>query len=167
MTISPVAFFVFTAPGIVEIPFQIAQNYKVEESVTIQIHPGRAGRPPASPDTSFLGYICEGAITIVAVKFIAAVSRYVEILKTVVIVIANSNAHSIAGSLQASLHGHILKRSVRLLAVKSVPILRISFLRNGPFRSGVSERRSIDDKDVKASIVVIVEQRNSCTHGFQ
>src|ERR1700734_3976284 len=51
--------------------------------------------------------------------------------------------------------------------VEAVPILRIGLLRDSPFRSGVAQGRSIYEINVQTSVVVVIEQGNSCPHGFE
>ena len=59
--------------------------------------------------------------------------------------------------LQPCFFRHIFKRSVWLLMVKAIPILRPRLLWDGPLRRGIVERRTIDSINIKTAVVVIVE----------
>src|ERR1700682_3814731 len=48
--------------------------------------------------------------------------------------------------------------------IEPVPVLGAGFLRNRPFGSGIAQRRSINQKYIEASIVVVVEEGHSRTH---
>src|ERR1700730_2050945 len=89
MTICPVAFLVLPAPDILEIPIRIAEDNQIQESVPVQIHPCRAGRPAASSHTRLLGYIGECAIAVIVVELVSAVRGHVKIFEAVIVVVAN------------------------------------------------------------------------------
>src|SRR5579864_9298929 len=112
MAIGPIAFFVLAAPDVVEVPIQIAQNNQVKESVVVQINPGRAGGPSTSANTGLLRHIDECSIAIVMVELVSSESSHVEIFKSVVVVVAHSNAHAVTSSLQACLFCDVLECSV-------------------------------------------------------
>ena len=111
MAIRAVAFFVFAAPDVVEIPIQIAKDDQIQKPVAIQIDPRRAGGPPASRDAGLLRHVGERAVAVVVVELVAAIGGYIKILESVVVVVADGNAHAVSGSLQAGLLGDVLESS--------------------------------------------------------
>ena len=100
------------------------------------------------------------------VKMIAAIAGYIEVLIAVIIVIADSYAHAVADSLKAGLHGNILKRAIFTLMVEAIPLRRPGFDRYKSFRCRIENTSPIDQENVEQAIVVIVEHRDSGTHGF-
>src|SRR5262249_28665992 len=93
--------------------------------------------------------------------------RYVEILEAVVVVVASGHAHSVTKTLQAGFFGYIFKRPVLFLMIEPVPELGPGFLRNRSFRSGIGKRRTIDEKEVQTTVVVVVEKGDARAHGFR
>jgi hypothetical protein len=67
MAIRPVALLVLAAPDVIEVPLQVAQHYQIQKTIVIQVHPGRARRPPSAGDPGLLSDIRESAIPVVVV----------------------------------------------------------------------------------------------------
>ena len=61
------------------------------------------------------------------VKAVAAVGRDVEVFESIVVVIANGNAHAIASSLQTGFLRDVFKGAIGLLMVKAVPVFGSAF----------------------------------------
>src|SRR2546421_12312711 len=60
----------------------------------------------------------------------------------------------------------VLERSVALLAIQPIPILRAGLLRNPSFGGRVAERRAIHKKEIQAAVIIVVEQRSPAAHRF-
>src|ERR1700730_12073946 len=167
MAIRAVAFFVLATPDVFKIPLKVAQNNKIEQAISIQIDPGGAGGPTAARNTGLLGYLGESAIAIVVVKLVSAIGSHIQILVAIVIVVPDCYPHAVAGTLEPSSLGYVFKRAVGLLMEKSIPVLRTGFPRDAAFWSGISERSAVHQENVETSIIVVIEQRHACSHGFR
>src|SRR5262249_15487053 len=78
MTVSPIPFPMLTTPQVIPIPLDVAKYYEIEQSIVIEIGPGRARRPAASTDSSLGGDIRKCTVTIIAVELISAIGSYVK-----------------------------------------------------------------------------------------
>src|SRR5712692_8123402 len=123
MAVGTVSFFVFSAPDVVKIPFEIPQHDQIKESIAIQINPCSACRPATASDGGFLRHIGESAIAIVVIKLVPAVRSNVQILIAVIVVIPYGYSHAVARSLQTGLLGNVFERAVCLLVIQPIPIL--------------------------------------------
>src|SRR5882757_7212350 len=148
MAISAIAFAVFSAPDVAEVPLEIAQHHHVEEPVVVQIDPGGAGRPSSADDPSFLGHVAERSFTVVVIQLISAVARNIKIVVTVVVVITDGDAHPISGAFETGFFGDVLKRAVRLLMIEPVRVRGPALLGNGSFGSRIAEGRAVHEKNV-------------------
>src|ERR1700674_4644680 len=115
MAIGAVAFFVLAAPDVVEVPLDIAKDNGVEEAIVIKVPPGGPGGPTAARDPSLIGHVGKGAVTIVVIELIAAVSGHIQILEAIVVIIARGDSHTIARALETGPLGDIFKRAVLFL----------------------------------------------------
>src|ERR1700681_3396771 len=115
MAVGAVAFFVLSAPDVIEVPLDIPENDEVEEAIVIQVHPGNAGGPAAACDAGLLGHVGKGAVPIVVIELVSAVGGHIQILEAVVVVVTHGDSHTITGALEAGLLGDIFKRTVLFL----------------------------------------------------
>ena len=166
VAVGPVSLAMLSAPDVVEVPLDVSQHHQVQKTVVVQIHPRRAGGPAAPSDTGLLRDVGEGAIAIVVVELIAPISGHIQIFEAVIVIIADRHTHPVSRALQAGLFRYVLKSAVSLLVVQPVPVGRSALLRDGPFGCGIAERRAVHEKNIQPPIVVVVEQRDPCTHGF-
>src|SRR5712692_4952339 len=166
MAVCPVSFFVFSAPDVVKIPFEIPQYYQIKEPISIQIHPGGTRRPSAASHAGFLRYIAESAVSIVVIKLVPTVRRNIQILVAVIVVIPYRYSHPVTRSLQTRLFSNVFERPIRLLEVEPVPILRSRFLGNRSLRCRIADRCTVDQESIQPPVVVVVKQRHSCSHRF-
>ncbi len=166
MAVCSVSFFVFSAPDVVKIPFEIPQHHQIKESIAIQIHPGRTRRPSAASDAGFLRHIGESAIAIVVIKLVPTVRSNIQVLVAVIVVISDGYAHSISRSLQPCFLRDVFERTVRLLVIEPVPILWPRFLGNRSLRCWITERRAVDQENIQTPVVVVIKERHSRPHGF-
>ncbi len=157
---------VLAAPDIVEVPLHVAQHDEIEQAIVIEVHPGCGRRPTAAAGAGALRDIGEGSVSVVVIEMVAAEAGYIEIVVSVIVVVADSYAHVVSDTLKASLLRYILKGSVRLLMVEAVPILRAGLLRDRSLGRGIAERRSVGEEDVESAVVVVVEESDAGSHGF-
>ena len=83
-----------------------------------------------------------------------------DILKAIVIVVAdgNSDVEALAG--HAGCGGHISKRAIAIVAEEAVGVLRTIFHQSG-------HGRAVHDVNVQQPVVVVIEDRHSATHGLR
>ncbi len=96
----------------------------------------------------------------------AAVRSDVEVLVSVVVVVADGYAHAISDTLQAGLYGHIFKRAVLFLVIQAVPVFGIGLLRHRRLRGRIGERSAVDKEHIEQAVIVVIKQRDARAHGF-
>ena len=136
VAVGAIAFAVFSAPDIIEVPLQIAQDDEIEKAIVVEIDPCGGGGPSAAGRAGFLGYIGKGSVAVVVIETVATVSRDVEIFIAVVIVIAHGDTHAIADALQAGLFGDVFEGAILLLMKEAIPIFGAVFCGIVPFGVG-------------------------------
>ncbi len=164
MAICPVAFPVLATPDIVKVPLQVSGHDQIQQSISIQIDPRRAGRPPAATDAGLFRYISKCAVSIVMVKPVSAIGGYVQIFKPIIVIVSDGNSHAVTASLQPGPRSYIFKCAIVLLVIKAIPLPGAALLRNRPLRRGITERSSIHYENIQASIVVIIKQGHARSH---
>src|ERR1700733_1706782 len=97
------------AVDIAKIPIEVAEHHQVQVAVVVQVHPGGAGRPAAAGDARTLGDISERTVAVVVIELVAAISRDVEVLEPIIVVIANRNSHAVTGALQTGFLRYVLE----------------------------------------------------------
>src|ERR1019366_3876329 len=167
MAIRAIALLVLSTPDVFEVPLDVAQHYKIKETVIIQVHPSGARRPTAPAHAAFFGDVSERPISVVVGELIAAVCRYIHAFVTVVVVVADRYSHTIACTLQASLLRDILKCAIVFLVIEAIPVIRPCLLRNGSLWRGIFDGSAIYQENVQPPIVVIIEQSHSRSHGLE
>src|ERR1700722_5959400 len=95
---------------------------------------------------------------LVVIQAVLSVGGDVEVFPSVVVVIAYADALAPAGGGQASLHSHIGEGSIVVVAVEMVG--------GGPSVGKAFESGSIDEEDVRPSIVVVIEDGDAGPGGF-
>src|SRR5262249_34594680 len=121
MTIRPIARSVFSADAVgLEAPIEIASHEKIKLAIVIVVKKSCACAPTARANSRLLSHISEGAIAIVVIQDIAAISGDINILKAVVVIISNRNSHAVIAftySVETGALGHVSKRSIRVLMI--------------------------------------------------
>jgi len=145
---------------------QVAEDNEIEQSVPIKINPGGARRPAAAGHAGALGYVGKRSVAIVVIKLVPAVCGHIQVFKSVIVVIADSDSHSVTCSVQPSSLSYVFECAVFFLVEKPIPILWARFLRDRPLGRGVAERSAVDHKNIQAPIVVGVKQGNAGSHRF-
>src|SRR3984957_2171269 len=106
-------------------PVEIAGHKQVQLSIVVVVKESCRHRPSARRYSRFRRNIREGAVTIIVVEDVLPEVSYVNIRKAVVVVVPDSNSHSVIGIsrvLQTGLHGDVSERAVFVLTVKKVPV---------------------------------------------
>src|ERR1700757_3679607 len=98
MAVRAVAFPALAAINVVEIPLQIAEDNEIEQPVSIKVNPGRTRGPTARGDTGTLRHVGKCSVAIVVIKLVSAVSGYVQIFESIIVVISDGDSHSVTNS---------------------------------------------------------------------
>src|ERR1700682_5405705 len=85
MTIRTESRLFIPTENVIKVPLHVACNDKVQASIIVVVDPGSAGHPTRTPDTRDGGHIRECAIPIVVIKRAVPISRYIEVLKTIIV----------------------------------------------------------------------------------
>src|SRR5580698_8396458 len=109
-------------------PVQVAGYKQIQLSIVVIVKESCRYRPSARGHSGLRRNIGESAVTVVVVKDVLSKVGHVNVRKPVVVVVPNSNSHSVVsfpGVLQAGLLSDVSERSVFILAVKAVPVFRV------------------------------------------
>ena len=129
-----------------------------------------ARAPSASGNSSALRDVGERAVPIVAVERVAAVACHIDVLKTIIIVVAHRYTHRVVVRRHPSEAGffrHIRECAVGVLMIKAVPKPAIGLFRELAIRHRIVDPRSVSEEDIQPPVVVIVEEGYASSHGFQ
>src|ERR1035438_632715 len=151
---------------VVKRPIEIASDYKVEESIVINIHEGRTGRPSRRADTSLLGYVGEMTIAIVVEQLIVWEARDEEIFPSIVVVVTHRHSHAVAGAGESGGFRDVLERPIALLMIEPVPKLRTSLGGKSAFCHGIGDLGAIDKENVETAVAVAIKECNPGPHGL-
>ena len=80
-----------------------------------------------------------------------------QIVQPIIVVIADGDAGDPAGTREAGFRGDIEKRSIAIVFVQPVA---------GAGRSG-AEARATQDQNIEPAIVIVIEERDAATDGFE
>src|ERR1700691_571822 len=114
--------FGFAVRFFVHIPCHIVHDEKVQQPIIINVHPGAADRPQRPVllvglgQARFSGYVGERSIAVVVIEGVAMNSGNKNVVKAVVVVIADGHADVISGARESGLFGHIGKRTVAVVS---------------------------------------------------
>ncbi len=100
------------------------------------------------------------------VQAVAAVAGHIQVFISIVVVVADGDAHAIANSLQAGLLRNVFKGPIRLLVVQAVPVFGAGLLRNESLGRWIGIRRAIHKEDIQQAVIVAIEKRHARTHGL-
>jgi hypothetical protein len=62
--------------------------------------------------------------------------------------------------------GHVREASIFVLAVQAIPVTFILAIKELSRRPGIRELTAVDQKYVKEAVVVVVQQGDPASHGF-
>src|SRR5260221_124312 len=134
-------------------------NEQIEFAVVVIVEPDCTGRPTRRGKTRFFSHVGKCSVTIVAIKNISAILSYVKIGQTVVVIVADRDAHAVATAGDTRLVGNVSERSVPIVSVE-----RIS-----QRRAWIEEvtLAAIHKVDVHPAVVVVVEKCAAGAGGFR
>ena len=141
------------------IEVHIIRNHDVELSVPVVIYK-RATRSPSlfrSRNASLVADILKDAAFVVK-KSIVTVIGNVEIFPTIVVVVANANTLAPAGRFQPSRFRYIGKCTVVVVVIEVV--------RRRALTSRAFQRGSVDQKNIRPPVIVIVKNGDARSGGF-
>ena len=107
----------------------VAGHKKVKMSVVVEIDESCRDRPTSASDTCFCGKIREGPISIIVVEGILSVIGDEDVREAIVVVVADRHTHAVVSSpstRKSSCFGNVGKTTIFVLAIKTVPIARVS-----------------------------------------
>ena len=142
-----------------QIKLHVTWNKQIQPPVVVVITPSRSCRPSPQCHTGLLGDVGESAVVVVVIQAVLAVVCDVDVRPAVIIVVPHGHAKSPAFVRGTRLFGDIAKSAVMVIMEKHGS--RRRFL---PFQC--RHRGTIQEINVKPSVVVIVEQRRARTDSF-
>src|SRR5215471_10602413 len=99
-------------------PLHVVGNHQIEFSIPVIVNPRCTGREFVdSCETSAGSHVSEGAISIIVKETALAQRSYENIVKAVVIVVADGYSQSIHADVEARCRSHITKGSVAVVVV--------------------------------------------------
>src|SRR3984957_864010 len=150
-------------------PIEIAGHKEVQLSIVVVVKESCRHRPSARRSARFCRNIREGAVTIIVVEDVLPEVRYVNIRKAVVVVVPDSNSHSVIGIsrvLQTGLHGDVSERAVFVLTVKTVPVCRVVPFEMSRAAKRVRHAACIHQKNIEQAVIVVIEKGHAAGHGL-
>src|SRR5438874_11857799 len=95
---------------------------QVQQAVVVVIQPCRAGAPVVgrTADTGLRGHVFESSVPIVVEQMIAADAGYDQVLESVVVVVADRNAHAVETHVEPGPGGDVGEMSFALVVVEGV-----------------------------------------------
>ncbi len=144
---------------VVEVEVDVVRDEEVDEAVVVVVAEGSAGGPSViDAKASGLRDVGEGAVTVIAVKNDATETGDEEVGPSVVIVIADGDAHGPAGETYAGFVGDVGKGAVAIVVVE------------GAARLCAGERHinvgRVGEVDVWPAVTIVVDKRHATAHGF-
>src|SRR5438132_312016 len=96
MTVGTVTRRLFSAIAVgLEAPVEITGHEKIKFAIVVIIEESGACTPSTSPDAGFFCNIGKRPISIVVIKDVPTITGHVEILETVIVIIAHSYTHTV------------------------------------------------------------------------
>ena len=154
---------------LLEAPIEIAADEQVELAVVVVVEKAGARAPSGGRHSRLRRHILKRAVAAIPVENIGTIGGQVEILKSVVIIIADGDAHSVPGPDpgQARLLGDIGEFSVAIVPVEPIPVLGVALVDFRPRRHRVLEPGAVSEEDIEIAIVIVVKKRDASAHCLQ
>ena len=150
----PPAVRVLTRSGqLLECRLEVLRDEEIEPAVAIVVDP-RAPRAVAHrllSQAGLPGHVRKRAVAVVVIQHVVAVVGDEEIVKSVVVVVADCHRRGPSGVRQARLLGHIGERAVAIVLVKPV----------GSAGWSIFEARAAQNQEIEPAVVVVVEKRHA------
>src|ERR1700676_4620301 len=143
-----------------EVEVNVGCDEKIELAIAIVIDKSATGAPGLARTgyTGFSAHITEGTVAIVVVKNIFSVVGDVQVVESVVVVVANASSLTPTRMTQAGLFGDIGEGAVVIIVVQ-VAGRRVRSVKR-------IERGSIDDENVRPAVIFVVKYRHAGASGF-
>ena len=140
-----------------EVELEITGDEEVEVAVAIVIGEGAAGIPARNflKQTSRLGDIGEGAVSIIAVEHVLAPIGDEQVFEAIVVVVAYAHRRRPAVAPEAGFLSYVRECAVAIVLVEPVSGVR-----------GVVEATAAGEEDVEPAIVIVIEERGAAADGF-
>src|SRR5579872_5655919 len=127
-------------------------------SVSVIVGPRSASAEPTASNSGFFGHIFKLAITKIVIERVPSIACDVDVRQTIVVVIADSHAHSPPLMRKSCGRCDIRKMKVSVLMIEgyhrvAAPLVAI-------------DCRTIHRDDVELSVVVAINQPSASAHGF-
>src|SRR6266851_3265685 len=151
---------------LVYLPFHVVGDKQIKQPVIVVIRPRGRYRPHllafvhSAAHAGLVSEVGKSPISVVVKKLIAGDAGKINIRPAVVIVVADGNAHAVAGASQARFVGHVSKRQIMVVAIQAVLVLRTVLFKRW-------NRGAVDHVDVQVAVAIIVQQRNPSDHGLR
>src|SRR5262249_36288572 len=102
-------------------PSHAAADKQIELPIVVEIEEPCAGAPAVGGHAGARRDVGEGTVPVVVVQDVAAVLRDVEIVESVVVVVANCGAHAVGGAGDVRLLGDVGEGAVPVVAIEAAP----------------------------------------------
>ena len=149
-----------------EIPLQITGNEEVQVAIVIIVEKAGTYVPAISLDAGLPRDVRKSAIAVVSVKNAISIIGHQQVSIAVVVVVPCGHAHAVARSPHTGAQGDVRKGAVTIVAEQPIPRLRCGLVQCFSVGLGILQRCAVHEKDVRPSIVVIIEDRHAAAHGL-
>ena len=139
-----------------ERPLHVVRDEDVEPAVAIVVEPRRARAEVGVLDTGRLRHVAKPEVPLVVEQSIALDRGHIEIVATVVVVIAGGNTHPIQRYVEPAPGDDVRERGVAVVLVDRRERL-------APARLPVA---AVNQDDIEAPVVVQIDERTARAHGF-
>ena len=138
-------------------PLRVIGHKEVELAVLIVVHPGSAGAKAGVVHSGGFGNVLERAVALVVQEARFAEAGDVDIVPTVVVVIADGDAHAVDFNPEPRLRGHVGKRSVAVVVVKP---------KRGVLADVAGKILAAHEHNVGFAVVIVVDEGATRAHGL-
>ncbi len=142
-----------------DIKIHVVCNHQIQLAVPVVVHE-RASRSPClfrSSNASFVTHVLKYSV-IIAEQTVVPVVRDVEIVPTIVVVIADAHSLPPPSRFQSRHFRHVGKRAVVIVVVKMI--------RRRVSSSWTIESGPVNQENIRPTVVVVVENRNARAGGL-
>jgi hypothetical protein len=143
---------------VVEVKVDIVDDHQIDKSVVVVVAERSSCGITAIANVSLFSDVGEGAVSVVAVKNVAAEACEIEVGPPVIVVVSNGATVREALTVQAGLCCDVGKGAVMIVVIKSTGC--------GDAPEYLIDGRLIREVDVRPAIAVIVDEDNAATHRF-
>ena len=139
-------------------PVAIVGDEKIQPAIAVVVDPGCGNRPYfANRRLIEPGLFCdvgEGSIAVVAIELIAVNADDKQVFMTIVVVVANRDAHSITSPGKSCFGGDVAECPIAIVLVETIPELRTGLGEGG-------QSRAIDAEDIRPAVPIKIDDAQS------